>query len=157
MSGGAKRTTSVEATERLGAALARSLRAGDLVAVSGPLGAGKTRLVAGLVGAVAPGARVRSPSYTLVHEFAGEPPVFHLDLYRLEGARDIESLGIEDQLARGAVVVEWGERLPGAWLEDALHITIAPAGGDARLLEATGRGPRGSELLAAWRALPENW
>jgi tRNA threonylcarbamoyl adenosine modification protein YjeE len=155
VSGACKRTESVAATERLGGALAASLRPGDVLAISGPLGAGKTRLVAGLVQAIVPGARVRSPSYTLVNEFPGDTPVYHLDLYRLEGARDVDGIGLEDYLARGIVVVEWGERLPGAWLDDALHITITPGEGDVRLLTASGPGPRGSELYRAWCALPE--
>lgn len=152
-----KRTSSVEATERLGAALAVSLRAGDVVALSGPLGAGKTRLVSGLVHALSPGARVRSPSFTLVNEFPGVTPIFHLDLYRLSSTRDVDGLGLEELAARGALVVEWGERLPGAWLADALHVAITPGQGDERLLTATGSGPRGLELLAAWCALSESW
>jgi len=150
-----KRTTSAEGTERLGAGLAPVLRAGDVVALSGPLGAGKTRFVAGLVRALSPGARVRSPSFTLINEFPGTLPVFHLDLYRLEGAREIEGLGLEEYAARGALVVEWGERLPGAWLADALHVAITPGEGDVRLLTADGTGARGAELLESWRALPE--
>ena len=149
-----KRTASVEGTERLGAALAPALRAGDVVALSGPLGAGKTRFVSGLVRALCPGARVRSPSFTLVNEFAGAPGVFHLDLYRLEGTRDVEGLGLEDYAERGVLVVEWGERLPGAWLSDALFVTIAPGAGDERRFEATSTGSRGAELLAAWEELP---
>ena len=152
-----KRTSSVEATERLGAAFATWLRPGDVVALSGPLGAGKTRLVSGLVHALSPGARVRSPSFTLVNEFPGAVPIFHLDLYRLSNARDVEGLGLEEFAARGALIVEWGERLPGAWLADALHIAITPGQGDERLLTATGSGPRGHELLVAWCALSENW
>jgi tRNA threonylcarbamoyladenosine biosynthesis protein TsaE len=155
MSSACKRTTSVEATEALGGALAASLRPGDVLAISGPLGVGKTRFVAGLVHALSPAARVRSPSYTLVNEIPGEPPVFHLDLYRLEGSRDVEGLGIEEYRDRGVVVVEWGERLPGAWLDDALHITITPGDGDVRLMTASGPGPRGAELYRAWCALPE--
>jgi len=150
-----KRTTSAEGTERLGAGLAPALRAGDVVALSGPLGAGKTRFVSGLVRALSPGARVRSPSFTLVNEFPGTLPVFHLDLYRLEGAREIEGLGLEEYAARGALVVEWGERLPGAWLADALHVAITPGEQDVRLLTADGTGVRGAELLEVWRALPE--
>ena len=158
MNGGTvKHTSSVEGTERLGAALAPALQAGDVVALSGPLGAGKTRFVSGLVRALCPGARVRSPSFTLVNEFPGAPAVFHLDLYRLEGARDIEGLGLEDYAARGALVVEWGERLPGAWLADSLHLSVSPGEGDVRRWEAASHGPRGAELLAAWCALPEAW
>src|SRR5262245_59540650 len=72
-----KRSASVEGTERLGAALAPALKPGDVVALSGPLGAGKTRFVAGLVHALNAGAHVRSPSFTLVNEIPGALPVFH--------------------------------------------------------------------------------
>lgn len=152
-----KRTGSVEGTERLGERFGRALRAGDVVTLSGPLGAGKTRLVAGLARAVAPGSRVRSPSFTLVNEIPGEPWLFHLDLYRLESARDVEGLGLEEYAERGALVVEWGERLPAAWRDDALAIAIEPGPADERVLSASASGARGAELLAAWRALPEAW
>lgn len=161
-----KRTASVEGTERLGAAFAPALRAGDVVTLSGPLGAGKTRFVAGLVHALSPGSRVRSPSFTLVNEIPGALPVFHLDLYRLEHTRDIESLGLEEYAERGALIVEWGERLPGAWLAEALRVTLEPAAvaaGDLnapepeRVFTAEATLGRGLELLAAWRALPEAW
>src|SRR5262249_24787105 len=89
-----KRSAPAEGTERLGAALAPWLKAGDVVVLSGPLGAGKTRLVAGIVRALSPGARVRSPSFTLMGEFGGPVPVFHLDLYRLDDERDVEDLGL---------------------------------------------------------------
>ena len=105
--------------------------------------------------AVAPGSRVRSPSFTLVNEIPGSPWLFHLDLYRLEGERDIEGLGLEEYAERGALVVEWGERLPSAWRADALAITIEPGVEDARTLHAEAHGTRGEALLAAWRALPE--
>lgn len=158
MSGSAdKRTTGVAATERLGAAFAPVLRIGDVVALSGELGAGKTRFVSGLVHALSPSAHVRSPSFTLVNEIAGAVPVFHMDLYRLSDERDVESLGIEDYAARGALVVEWGERLPSVWLAEALHVAITPEAGDVRAFTASGSGERGRELLAAWRALPEDW
>jgi tRNA threonylcarbamoyladenosine biosynthesis protein TsaE len=150
-----KRTDSVEGTERLGAAFAPALQTGDVVALSGPLGAGKSRFVSGLVRALCPGARVRSPSFTLVNEFVGPLSVFHLDLYRLEGARDVEGLGLEDYAERGALVVEWGERLPNAWLADALHVAITPGDGDVRLLTASGSGERGEVLFEAWCAMTE--
>ena len=158
MSGAAdKRSASVAGTERLGAALAPALRAGDVLALSGPLGAGKTRFVAGLVHALSPGAHVRSPSFTLVNEHAGALPVFHLDLYRLDGVRDIEGLGLEEYAEQGVLVVEWGERLPHAWLADALRISIVPGEGDARTFTAEAHGGRGRQLHAAWCALPEAW
>jgi tRNA threonylcarbamoyladenosine biosynthesis protein TsaE len=152
-----KRSASVAGTERLGAALAPALRAGDVLALSGPLGAGKTRFVAGLVHAFSPAAHVRSPSFTLVNEHAGVLPIFHLDLYRLDGVRDIEGLGLEEYAEQGALVVEWGERLPNVWLSDALKVAITPGEGDVRTFTAAAHGERGRALLAAWGALPEAW
>lgn len=150
-----KRTDSVEGTVALGAAFAPALAAGDVVALRGPLGAGKTRFVAGLAQGLAPGVRVRSPSFTLVNEYRGEPTLFHLDLYRLEDLREVEGLGLEEYAERGALVVEWGERLPSAWLSEALMIAVEPGAGDARLLRASAFGGRGKQLLEAWRALAE--
>ena len=150
----ARRSASVADTERLGAALAPALRAGDVIALSGDLGAGKTRFVAGLARAFCPGAHVRSPSFTLVNEYAGEPPLFHLDLYRLERG-DVDGLGLEEYAGRGPLVVEWGERLPGGWLDEALRIAVEGSGEAPRTLAASAASGRGLELLAAWRALPE--
>ena len=155
--GAAKQTTSVEGTERLGAAFGPVLRAGDVVTLSGPLGAGKTRFVTGLARAIAPGSRVRSPSFTLVNELPGTPWLFHLDLYRLERERDIEGLGLEEYAERGALVVEWGERLPSSWRADALELSITPGDGDVRVVSARAHGTRGADLFAAWCALPEAW
>jgi tRNA threonylcarbamoyladenosine biosynthesis protein TsaE len=150
----ARRAGSVEATERLGAALAPALRAGDVVVLSGDLGAGKTRFVAGIARALCPGARVRSPSFTLVNEYAGAPPLFHLDLYRL-GTGEVDGLGLEEYSALGPLVVEWGERLPAAWRGDALHVAFTGSGEAPRTLAAGAAAGRGLELLAAWRAIPQ--
>lgn len=152
--GGARHTRSVAETESLGAALAPALLPGDVIALSGELGAGKTRFVSGLIRAWVPGARVRSPSFTLVNEYAGPLPLFHLDLYRL-GTGEVDGLGLEDYAARGAIVVEWGERLPAAWLEDALRLAFTAGEADERTIVADGSGARGLALLAAWAALPE--
>jgi tRNA threonylcarbamoyladenosine biosynthesis protein TsaE len=152
-----KKSGSVEGTQRLGAAFAPALRAGDVVTLSGTLGAGKTRFVSGLAQVLSPGSRVRSPSFTLVNEIPGTPWLFHLDLYRLERERDIDSLGLEEYAERGALVVEWGERLPGTWRADALAITIEQLENDERAWSAGAHGARGEELLAAWCALPEVW
>jgi len=146
-------TVSVAATERLGAALAAGLRAGDVLVLTGPLGAGKTRLVAGLARGLGATARVRSPSFTLLNEYRGALPLHHLDLYRLAGA-EVDGLGLEELVEDGVLAAEWGERLP-AWLRaDALTVTFEVLGEEERALTATGAGPRGLALLGSWRALP---
>ncbi|HTR96900.1 MAG TPA: tRNA (adenosine(37)-N6)-threonylcarbamoyltransferase complex ATPase subunit type 1 TsaE [Candidatus Acidoferrales bacterium] len=149
-----KHSASPEGTERLGAALAPELKPGDVLVLSGELGVGKTRFVAGLVRALQPGARVRSPSFTLVNEYAGPPPLAHLDLYRL-ATREVDGLGLDEYAERAILAVEWGERLPAAWRTEALTIALEAGEGEARTLTASAEAGRGRELLEAWRALPE--
>jgi tRNA threonylcarbamoyladenosine biosynthesis protein TsaE len=146
-------TVAVAATERLGEVLAAALRPGDVLVLVGPLGAGKTRLVAGLARGLGAAGRVRSPSFTLLNEYRGRLPLHHLDLYRLEGA-EAEGLGLEELVEDGVLVAEWGERLPGWLRADALTIAFEVLGEESRALSAAAAGPRGCELLAAWRALP---
>ena len=119
--GDVRETASPEETERLGETLAGSLAAGDVLLLLGPLGAGKTCLVAGLARGLGCQGRVRSPSFTLVNEYSGRVPLFHLDLYRLEGP-EAEDLGLEERLERGVLAVEWGERLPAHLREQALSL-----------------------------------
>lgn len=150
----ARRTASVAETERLGEAFAAALRAGDLLALSGPLGAGKTRFVEGLARGLAAAARVRSPTYTLVNEYPGRIPLVHLDLYRVSPA-EVDGLGIEDHLEDGALVVEWGEKLPASLRAEALVLEFAIVSENERAIAAHAHGDagRGRELLDAWRSL----
>ncbi len=108
------------ATRALGAALARRLRPSDLVRLEGPLGAGKTTLVRGLLEALGHQGPVRSPTFNLLQTFDTDPPVLHADLYRVASA---EGTGLEDYLDTHVVLVEWPDRLPeraGDW-----HVEIA--------------------------------
>jgi tRNA threonylcarbamoyladenosine biosynthesis protein TsaE len=144
------RTGSAEETERLGQSLAPLLEPGDVVALEGPLGAGKTRFVAGLARGLDVKARVRSPSFTLINEYHGRLTLAHLDLYRLEPA-DAERLGLEEELERGALVVEWGDKLPGTLREEALAVRFEVLDESLRAIEARAARGRGAVLLAAWR------
>jgi tRNA threonylcarbamoyladenosine biosynthesis protein TsaE len=128
------------ATRALGEAIAHSLVLGDVVLLSGDLGAGKTTLTQGIAAELGIVEPVQSPTFTLVGEHlgrltAGEPVrLYHLDLYRLRDAADLESFGFDQYLAPedGISVIEWPERA-GSWLPDAyLAIEIEPAGPDAR-------------------------
>jgi len=140
-----------EETERAGEALAAALQPGDTIALTGPLGAGKTRLVAGLARGLGCRGRVRSPSFSLVNEYAGRITLFHVDLYRIE-PMDVDSLGLDEVLERGALVVEWGEKLPSSYRRDALEIAIAIGAGTERRFEphADARSARAAALLEAW-------
>lgn len=105
------------ATRRLGATIAEVLGRGDFVGLVGNLGAGKTTLVRGLVESLNPDIRVSSPTYTLVNLYETRPAVVHVDLYRLEGAGDLETTGYWDYVSNpdGLVLVEWLDRVPDAW------------------------------------------
>jgi tRNA threonylcarbamoyladenosine biosynthesis protein TsaE len=115
------------ATERLGLILARSLRAGEALCLSGPLGAGKTTLARGLIRALAgPETEAPSPSFTLVQAYDGPDfPIAHFDLYRLERAEEANELGLDEALEEGAALIEWPERLEGRLPPDRLDIEIA--------------------------------
>jgi len=133
------------ATEQLGAQLAASVTPA-VVYLVGDLGAGKTTLVRGLIHALDYSGKVRSPTYTLVESYACEPvPVFHLDLYRLADAEELEWLGLRDLLAeRALLVIEWPERgsgvLPPADL--TVYMDYSGSGRVARLQSSSGAGTR---------------
>ena len=147
-----RRTVSAAGTEALGVALAPALAAGDLLSLTGPLGAGKTCFVTGLARGLFCGARVRSPTYALVHEYPGRILLVHADLYRVEEG-DIDSLGLADYADRAVLAVEWGERLPRPWRARAMRIAFEIGSGDERRLTASAQDARGRELVAAWDAL----
>ena len=121
-------TASPAETEAVGAAVAVQLADGTLppfVALYGDLGVGKTALTRGLASVLAPGALVRSPTFALVNEYrAGKTPLFHFDMYRVEGEDDLESIGYWDYLDRGICVVEWSEKIPFALPDRYLRVTI---------------------------------
>jgi tRNA threonylcarbamoyladenosine biosynthesis protein TsaE len=110
-------THSADETMAFGRELARLFAPPCLVLMKGELGAGKTVLTKGIVTSLgaAPESEVTSPTFALVHEYAGAKKVYHIDLYRIEGLRDFATLGLDEMLAEDAtVIVEWGEKLPNA-------------------------------------------
>ena len=112
-------------TELAGTELGKTLKAGSVVALFGGLGAGKTTFVRGLAKAAGYRGRVTSPTYTIVNEYPGETPVFHFDMYRLEGPDELYELGWEDYLGRGGIcVVEWSERIRDALPEGTVTVTL---------------------------------
>ena len=132
-------TTGPEDTERAGAELAARLQPGDVVLVSGELGAGKTTFVRGALRALGVDGPVTSPTFVVGHAFDGASgPVSHLDLYRLAGMGDEDPGLLEPFFASDAIVfVEWPEQADGAWPDErvAARVRLAHAGGDTRTVE----------------------
>ena len=123
---------------------ASRLKAGDSVALTGNLGAGKTVVCRGIALGLGFSGDVHSPSYALVHEYAGgRLPLFHMDLYRLAPGADFEEIGLDHYFQQGGVcLVEWAERLP-AGAAFAWRIDIASGDGDTRILRVTSGGRTG--------------
>lgn len=119
-------THSAGETQALGGALASLLQPGDVVLLVGELGAGKTCFTQGLAHALGVDEQVTSPTFTLMREYRGRIPLYHLDAYRLEGVADLYSIGVEEYLDRdGALVVEWGDRARDFFDMDLLEVTFA--------------------------------
>jgi tRNA threonylcarbamoyladenosine biosynthesis protein TsaE len=127
-------TSSAAETEAEGERLGAQLQPGDLVLLTGPLGAGKTTFVRGLARGAGSDAQVASPTFQLVRVYRGRVQVAHVDLYRVKVAGELADLGLDELLEVGAVVVEWGDRL------DTKHgrlIAFEPLEGDRRRLRFT--------------------
>lgn len=124
------------ATIRLGGELARAVRPGDVITLSGPLGVGKTAFARGFIAAIGHDGEVPSPSFAIVQPYdALDPPVWHVDLYRIENALEIGELGL-DASSDAVLIVEWPERAgEKAWL-GALRLTLAFGQDGARSLTA---------------------
>jgi len=133
------RTASEEETIALGERLARTLPQGATVLLIGNLGAGKTTLAKGIVrglGAAQPD-EVSSPTFTLIHEYGSPPAVYHVDLYRLDSARDVATLGLDELFDSSALVlIEWGERFPELMPPVRIEMRLRTLDGDEREIDA---------------------
>ncbi|MDR1787736.1 MAG: tRNA (adenosine(37)-N6)-threonylcarbamoyltransferase complex ATPase subunit type 1 TsaE [Treponema sp.] len=136
------RSSSPEETAAAGARLAALVGPGTVLALSGPLGAGKTCLTAGLARALGVRETVTSPSYALIQEYeargkAGALPFYHIDAYRLSGEDDFYSTGGEELLyGKGVSVIEWPERIGAALPAEAIRVTITIEDDDMRRIQA---------------------
>ena len=132
-------------TEAIGEALAARLRAGDVVAYLGDLGAGKTAFTRGLARGLGFQGRVTSPTFTIVNEYEGKIPLFHFDMYRLGDEEELFDIGWEDYLTRGGVcAVEWSERVFRALPPGTVTVRIerTPEGGERRNITIEGADGR---------------
>ncbi len=112
-------------TERAGASFAETLRPGDFIAMFGDLGAGKTAFVRGAMQFLSVGARVQSPTYTIVNEYPGKVPVYHFDMYRIDDEDSLYSIGYYDYLESGGICfAEWCEKIEPYLPERYYTVTI---------------------------------
>ncbi len=136
-------TRSVEETIAFGERLAATLQRGDVLALSGELGSGKTALVKGIARGLGVAQDVTSPTFTLIHEYGdGRLPLFHIDLYRLDSVAQALAIGIEDYLngspasgGQGVTVIEWAEKIEPLLPERARRIRIESLGENVRRIE----------------------
>ena len=132
-------------TRAVGRCLARCLRAGDLVALVGPLGAGKTCLVSGLAEGLGVTGRVASPSFIIARHHPGPLPLVHADAYRLASPDELLDAGLEDWLADAAVAIEWADRVADALPDDCLWVKLAITA-DGRRVSVHPTGPRSRRI-----------
>ena len=129
---------SVSETVRIGRRIGGSLQPGDVVALAGELGTGKTHLIKGLAAGVGidKSAYVSSPSFTLINEYPGKIPFYHLDLYRLKTEEEADALGIEEYLqGQGVTAIEWADRIPSFLPKELLWIHLYYLGERTRSIE----------------------
>jgi tRNA threonylcarbamoyladenosine biosynthesis protein TsaE len=140
---------SAERMQQVATKLGAMLEIGDVVALTGPLGAGKTTFVQGLArGLGVPADRhVASPTFSLVNEHPGRIDFVHVDFYRINSAAELPELGIEEAYDRAATAIEWAERFPDWLPADVLHLSIEPRDDGSRLVHAHSSGPRSQAML----------
>lgn len=151
-------SASAAQTRRLGLALGALLQPGDMILLTGDLGAGKTTLTQGIGAGMGVTGVINSPTFTILKEYEGRMPLYHFDLYRIESPEEVYTLGFEDYFqGDGVSVVEWAERgEPEApderppWPDSALRVIITNQGDARRALHVRATGRRGAELARAW-------
>ena len=132
------KTESPEETQALGEKLGKTLKRGDVIALIGDLGAGKTCLTQGIARGIgiAPDEVVNSPSYVLINEYNAAVPIYHIDLYRLQARTEIAELGLSEYIdGDGICIIEWAERIADTLPDTCIEIHITPAASDTETHE----------------------
>lgn len=143
-------SASAQGTQAVARRLAAMLRPGDLVALNGPLGAGKTCFVQGLGEGLGIEGPVTSPTFVVMRLHDGSPPLCHVDAYRIEDGMELIELGLHDLLEEAVVAIEWANRVADALPEDRLEVAMR-YDGDGRELRLTGHGSRAAAMIERMR------
>ena len=143
-------TKSTSETIRIGKQIGSQLRPGDVVALVGELGTGKTHFIKGLASGtgVKKSRYITSPSFTLIHEYQGKIPFYHIDLFRLKTEKEAEGLGLEEYIQGGGITaVEWADKIPTLLPEEMLWIEIRHTGEHTRSIDILAKGKRYEKLM----------
>ncbi len=141
-------THAIAQTQKAGERLGQLLQAGDIVLLEGELGAGKTTLTKGIARGLGVAGYVNSPTFTLVNEYQGRLPVYHLDCYRLESGAEAEGFGIEEYLyGDGVTLIEWPQRIAEILPVENLRIKLAYVSETRRSLRLEPTGARYVQLV----------
>lgn len=142
-----------DAMMEIGSSLSPWLRKGDVIVLTGTLGAGKTTFVQGLAKGLGIHYPVQSPTFTLINEHFGQLPLYHMDVYRLNSGSDATDLGLSEYLdGDGVCVLEWAERIEDALPDDLLQLVFEIADDDSRVVSVIPYGSRSMELCDSWEA-----
>ncbi|MGQ9731201.1 MAG: tRNA (adenosine(37)-N6)-threonylcarbamoyltransferase complex ATPase subunit type 1 TsaE [Candidatus Zipacnadales bacterium] len=134
-------------TRQIAASLARWLKARDVIALRGPLGAGKTCFVQGLALGLGIGEVVSSPSFVIAKHYKGSPNLLHVDAYRLSSEEDLWELGLEDEFQTSVAAIEWAQNVEAGLPEDRIEVTLQDEGGNVRVIELMITSAQHAELL----------
>ena len=143
---------SPEETISIGEVIGEKLEPGDVIALIGELGAGKTCLTQGLAHGLGVGARWRitSPTFTLINEYPGRVPVVHMDIYRLSGAGDLAEMGYEEYFFGGnVVIIEWAEKIREILPEHTIYLEIDYVDETSRAIRISGKPERSEKIISA--------
>ena len=147
---------SVEMTHRLGRAIGANVSPGDILLLTGGLGAGKTTLTQGILWGLGSEEYARSPTFVLVHEYDARIPVYHMDLYRLDSFEEIDGLGLDDYLfGDGLCVIEWADKAQGYFPVDHVDVSIETVSENARTFTVDAADSSRKQLFAALSVLKE--
>jgi tRNA threonylcarbamoyladenosine biosynthesis protein TsaE len=143
-------TSTTSETIRMGKRLGRLLQPGDVVALVGDLGTGKTQFIKGLAEGVGVGKAtyVSSPSFTLINEYPGRIPFYHIDLFRLESEKEVDGLGLEEYVrGNGITAIEWANKICSLLPEELILVKIHYTGEHSRTIEITPKGKRYEKII----------